>query len=235
MDSKRKEELEIFQNELTYLFKNSFLLNQALTHKSFVNENIEAACEDNEKMEFLGDAVLDLVISDYIIKKYPHYPEGDLSKLRSAVVSESSLVKIAKGIDLGKYLLLGKGEEQSGGREKKSLLANALEAIIAAIYLDSGLNEANKFIIHQFAKTVAESVKTHQDYKTSLQEYTQREFNCVPHYRVVTECGPDHKKTFEIEVVIKNNMSGKGIGNSKKEAEQKSAEDVLKRIQGKKN
>ncbi len=227
--------LENIQKKLSYNFKNIDLLREALTHKSFVNENPELNLNDNERLEFLGDAVLDLVISTYLIKNFPHFQEGELSRSKSIVVSESSLAKIAAGLDLGQYLFLGRGEEQTGGRKKESLLANALEAIIAAIYLDGGLEAADDLIRMTFAGDIM--IIAHEgislDYKTDLQEYCQARGLHLPVYKVKKESGPDHRKTFEIELLIDGKVLGIGSGRSKKEAEQKAAEEALKNLTSK--
>lgn len=224
--------LENLQKKLSYNFKNIDILREALTHKSFVNENPDLKLNDNERLEFLGDAVLDLVISTYLLKNFPHFQEGELSKLKSLVVNESSLSRIAAGMDIGQHLFLGRGEEQTGGRKKDSLLANALEAIIAAIYLDGGLDAADDFIRMTFTEDIMVIAREgiSLDYKTDLQEYCQARGLSLPVYKVVRESGPDHKKTFEIELLIDGELYGIGTGRSKKEAEQKAAEGALKNL-----
>ena len=223
------------QKKLSYYFINIDLLLEAITHKSYVNENPDLNYKDNERLEFLGDAVLDLSISSYLVENFPHYQEGELSKIKSMMVSEASLAKIAAELDLGEYLLLGKGEEHTGGRKKESLLANALEAVIAAIYLDGGLPAADGFIrmvfVAQIQTITREGISL--DYKTDLQEYCQGHDLELPSYRVSKEMGPDHKKTFEVELLIDGEVLGLGIGKNKKEAEQRAAKETLKYLTSK--
>jgi ribonuclease III len=220
------------QDDIGYSFNDTGLIREALTHKSFGNENPSEGGRDNERLEFLGDAVLDLVVSDRLMEQFPQYREGDLSRLKSALVSEPSLAIVAKSLDLGKFLLLGKGEEQTGGRRKESLLANALEAVIAAIYLDGGLGAAGRFIHHHFAPLIASLAAEggSLDFKTDLQELCQERSLPLPNYRVVGEFGPDHQKTFRVDLLIGDNVWGTGEGKSKKEAEQKSAREALERL-----
>jgi len=223
------------QKRLSYYFINIDLLREAITHKSYVNENPDLNAKDNERLEFLGDAVLDLAISSYLFVNFPYYQEGELSKFKSMMVSEPSLSKIASDLDIGEYLLLGRGEEHTGGRKKESLLANALEAIIAAIYLDGGLPAADGFIrmvfVAQIQTITREGISL--DYKTDLQEYCQGHDLELPSYRVSKEIGPDHKKTFEVEILINGEVLGLGIGKNKKEAEQRAAKEALKYLTSK--
>ena len=218
------------QKRLSYNFSNIDILIEALTHKSYVNENPDLNIKDNERLEFLGDAVLDLSISAYLVENFPHYQEGELSKLKAMMVSETSLTKIASELDIGDYLLLGRGEEHTGGRKKESLLANALEAIIAAIYLDGGLPAADGFVRMVFVAHIQliarEGISL--DYKTDLQEYCQAHDLELPSYRVSKEMGPDHRKTFEVELLISGEVMGLGVGRNKKEAEQRAANEALK-------
>ena len=221
---------EDIQQKISYTFKNLELLVRALTHKSYTNEN--RVFSHNERMEFLGDAVLNLVVSEYLMKSCPDLTEGDLSRLRSAIVSEPSLTKVGRSIGLGKYLLLGKGEERTGGRTKESLLANSVEALIGAIYLDSGADDAASFIIHFFGETLKKNCDgriTH-DYKTELQELCQERYRHLPEYRMISETGPDHQKQFEVEMSIRNIVYGHGKGRSKKEAEQRAAKSALLKL-----
>ena len=206
-------------------FKNLLLLQQALIHKSFTNENPQLQLQDNERLEFLGDAVLDLIISDCLMVEYPDYSEGDLSKFRAQMVSEQGLCKMAERYFLGRFLFLGKGEERSGGREKPSLLSNAYEAVVGALYLDQGFQRTKKIIVEHFSYFLSELEKTefHQDYKTKLQEMVQNRFGISPKYVLVKETGPDHQKSFEISLKVKKREIGKGKGRNKKEAEQKAA------------
>lgn len=224
----RKEELAKLQKILGYSFREAKLLNKALTHKSYVNET-GGNLKHNERFEFLGDSVLDLIVSEYMIRKFSDYKEGVLSKIRAGVVNESCLAKLARKIDLGDYLLLGRGEEMSGGRNKPSLLANAYEALVGAIYFDSNLETAAKVLLPSIKKEIKGFIETPEsrDYKSDLQEYTQNKMACIPAYKVTKEIGPDHEKQFEVVVSIKNKSRGKGMGRSKKEAEQAAAKMAL--------
>ena len=221
-------QLSLLQNELGYQFKDVALLTKALTHKSYVNEKNEFI-KDNERFEFLGDSVLDLIVSDYMVKKYTHYSEGALSKIRASVVNESGLASLSRKIGLGKYLLLGRGEDLSGGRNKSSLLANTFEALVGAIYRDSNLETTCRVLMPLLEKEIDAYAETCQfrDYKSDLQEYTQNKLLCVPAYKVNKEIGPDHDKRFEVVVLIRDEVCGQGIGRSKKEAEQAAAKIAL--------
>ena len=224
----RREELSKLQKTLGYSFKEIKLLNKALTHKSYVNETGEDL-KHNERFEFLGDSVLDLMVSEYMVLKYSDYKEGVLSKIRAGVVNESCLAKLAQNMDLGAYLLLGRGEEMSGGRKKASLLANAYEALAGAIYFDSNLETAAKILLPSIKKEITRFIETPEsrDYKSDLQEYTQNKMVCIPVYKVIREVGPDHEKQFEVVVSVKDTDRGKGMGRSKKEAEQAAAKVAL--------
>ena len=223
------ENVHELEKRLEYDFNQPSLLMQALTHKSFANENRLGMAGHNERLEFLGDTVLDFLISDFIMKLCPNSPEGELSKLRAVVVSEPSLSKVAQRLGIGGYLFLGKGEELTHGREKPSLLANAMEAIIAAIYLDSGLDEAYRFIRNNFEKDIKDMVSGGLvfDYKTELQEACQGKFGELPKYTVINESGPDHQKVFEVKIEAGGRVLGNGSGRSKKEAEQHAAQAAL--------
>lgn len=216
--------------------RNSKLLNQALTHRSYINENRLKDLKDNEELEFLGDAVLGLVISDYLYRKYPEYSCGELSKLKGIVVSEPILTKRAQGLGVGKYLLLGKGEERAGGRARPSILSDALEAIIGALYLDRGLETARRFILEGFAREIGSFIKEEylQDYKGRLQEIIQARFKRKPRYKVIGERGPQHRKVFTVEVRLGERVIGEGKGKSKKEAEQRAAQQALVKIESEK-
>jgi ribonuclease-3 len=223
----RKEQLGELQQALGYRFDCSELLNQALTHKSFVHEQREPV-QHNERLEFLGDAVLGLVISEYCYKKFPDLAEGELSKLRASLVNDGNLARIARRLELGSYLLVGRGEEITGGRAKVSLLAATFEAVLAAIYLDSSLDDVSQVILQCFEEDLHTVLQEgYRDFKSELQEYTQEKFGCVPTYAVVRECGPDHEKMFEVELAIRHQFQGLGAGKSKKEAEQDAARKVL--------
>ncbi|MEW6408791.1 MAG: ribonuclease III [Nitrospirota bacterium] len=222
------------QENINYTFNNENLLIQAITHKSYANEK---GVPDNERLEFLGDSVLNFIVSDYLIKKFPEYTEGNLSKLKAYIVNENTLYRIAEELHLGDYLLLGKGEEITGGRRKTSILADTLEALIAAIYLDGGFDAAS-LLVRSFISREIHDIDIKgiiYDFKTELQEYSQRIFGSLPYYKISGEYGPDHEKTFEIEVTINDEIYGRGIGKSKKEAEQSAAAralNKLRRIEG---
>ena len=218
-----------------YRFNNPALLEEALTHKSHVNERKGAARPHNERLEFLGDAVLSLIISDHLARLYPQLSEGALSKLKATLVSESSLAQAARRLQLGSLLRLGRGEERSQGREKNSLLADALEAVIAAVYLDGGLEASRVFtegvLAHELAQADAQQgAPGGEDYKTRLQEWCQQRYDELPWYDTVRESGPDHQKLFEVEVRVKGDLMGSGRGFSKKEAEQMAAQQALERL-----
>ncbi len=229
LSTDRTQELACLQKQIGYTFRDISLLNKALTHKSYVNENSQPL-KDNERFEFLGDSVLDLIVSGYMIKAFPNFSEGTLSKIRAAVVNESCLTELARQIDLGKYLLLGKGEESSGGREKNSLLANAYEALAGAVYFDSDLETALNIYLPVLEKEIAKYAETarFRDHKSELQEYTQTHFNGIPNYKIVNEKGPAHAKEFEVVVLVQEIIRGRGNGKSKKEAEQAAAQSALK-------
>lgn len=215
------------QELIFHRFRDRELLERALTHKSYANENRMSA--HNERLEFLGDAVLNLVISEHLMETCPDSTEGDLSRLRASVVSEPALASIARGIGLGRYILLGRGEEQTGGRDKDSLLANCLEALIASVYLDAGKDAAAEFIIRFFNEAIKKSCTARGalDYKTELQEHCQERLRQLPEYRVISETGPDHQKQFTVEILVRGEVCGRGVGRSKKDAEQKAAKEAL--------
>jgi ribonuclease-3 len=223
----RKAQLAKLECVLGYRFTRLDLLNQALTHKSYVHERREPA-QHNERLEFLGDAVLGLVISDYCYVKFVDRSEGELSKLRASLVNEHNLARVARRLHLGDYLLMGRGEELTGGRTKPSLLADTLEAVLAAVYLDSSLSEVYRVVQRCFQDELETVLSTGlKDYKSELQEYTQEKFGCIPSYVVAREYGPDHEKIFEVELAIRGRLQGVGAGKSKKEAEQAAARQVL--------
>ena len=214
------------EKKIGYEFKNPELLFRALSHSSFVNES-HSGTDSNERLEFLGDSVLGIIAADYLYSNYIHLPEGELTKLRAALVCENSLYQFAKEISLGKYLKLGKGEVHTGGRERPSILADAFEALIAAIYLDGGMENARKFVLH----FIVHAIKTHQrafkDYKTTLQEIIQKNPEEQLDYVLTGESGPDHDKRFEVEIHLNSNVMGRGVGRSKKQAEQEAAKEAL--------
>lgn len=215
-----------FQQEIGYQFQNEELLCQALMHSSYANEKHMKKHSDNERLEFLGDAVLELVTSEFLYHRYGQVPEGDLTKKRASIVCEQTLTLCTKDIHLGEYLFLGKGEELTGGRERKSILSDAMEAVIGAIFLDGGLTNAKEFI-YRFVLTDIESKELFYDSKTILQEYVQANYEEELQYTVVGEEGPDHAKIFRIEARIGNRCMGSGEGQSKKAAEQEAAYNAL--------
>ncbi|MGN0499280.1 MAG: ribonuclease III [Acutalibacteraceae bacterium] len=220
-------ELEQFCKTLEYDFKNIEYLKTALTHSSYANERKDGVvC--NERQEFLGDSVLSIIVSDYIFKNCPDLPEGELTKLRASLVCEKTLAVYARSINLGKYLLLSRGESKNGGRNRPSILADAFESVIAAIYLDGGMECARKFVL----RFVVDDIKNHRthnfvDYKTKLQEIVQKNPEEKISYVLTGESGPDHDKHFTVEVHLNSNVVGKGGGRSKKEAEQQAAREAL--------
>lgn len=220
------KDLKQLEDKIEYVFKDKLLLKQALTHSSYANEN-RGTGPFNERLEFLGDAVLSLVTAEYLFKKFPEMPEGELSKLRSGLVCTSSLCDYAKSISLGDFLFLGKGEENSGGRQRPSNLENTFEALIAAVYLDGGLEKARAFVL----RFLNASIETHhisfKDYKTLLQEVIQQNHEETLNYVITGESGPDHDKRFDAEVHLNSNVIGRGSGKSKKQAEQEAAREAL--------
>ncbi|MFO7951883.1 MAG: ribonuclease III [Bacillota bacterium] len=213
-----------FLDQLGWEVNNIKLVEQALTHTSYAHEKKQHGYH-NERLEFLGDAVLELVISDYLYYNYPDLPEGKLTKLRADLVCEASLVRLAFELDLGQYLRLGKGEVTSGGYSRPSLLADAVEALIGAVYLDSGLEIGRKYVLQLYEPILQELQEgvLNRDFKTLLQEFSQARFAVTPAYRIINESGPDHNKVFEAEVILASKSVGKGQGRSKKEAEQAAA------------
>ncbi len=225
-------QLEKLQKTLGVKFKNRSLLNTALTHRSFVNE-IGGSILDNERLEYFGDSVLALVVNEYLYKHYERYPEGNLAKIKSAVVSEATLSKVARKMNLGSYILMGKGEEQSGGRERPSILANTFEAIIAAVYLDAGFKTCRKFVLNKLKNEIEriDRLAYLRDPKTTLQEYVQKKYKERPVYDLVEEKGPDHQKEFIVNLVIDGRVVVRGEGTSKRKAEMNAAMEALKMIE----
>jgi ribonuclease III len=228
MNDNKLKQLDLLQENLGYVFRNPELLSTALTHRSYINENPQLGASDNERLEFLGDAVLGLCVSDLLMKKHADFDEGTLSKIRSLLVNEKPLADLAAKLDLGNCLLLGRGEEHSGGRAKESLLANALEAVIAAIYLDSGFGKTRTVLKRLISPLLNDEALYAQcfDYKTALQELCQKKYKSAPLYTLLNESGPDHDKTFEVEVTMGDDIRQTGRGKSKKEAQKQAAHKV---------
>ena len=223
--------METLESKLGYTFRDRGLLENALTHSSYANEN-HSPGGSNERLEFLGDSILGMVTADHLYKEHPDLPEGDLTRTRAALVCEESLVEVADRLDLGSYLRLGKGESQGGGRERCSIRADAVEAVLAAVFLDGGLVEAKK-IIHRFILDREAEKTANRDFKTALQELVQRESGQVLTYRLTGESGPDHAKVFSVEVELNGASIGQGQGHSKKEAEQMAAKAAIEKIKEK--
>ena len=216
-----------FEQILNYKFSNQELLKNALTHSSYANE-VHSHTGSNERSEFLGDSVLSIIVSDYIYKNFKNLPEGELTKLRASLVCEKSLFSFAKQINLGDYILLGKGEMHNHGNERASILSDAFEAVLAAIYLDGGMESARKFVLHFIIPELKERDEdTFKDYKTALQEVIQRNPEERLKYVLTDESGPDHDKRFTVEVHLNSNIIGCGVGKSKKQAEQEAARQAL--------
>lgn len=229
----KKTKFKELQSYLTYNFQDEEILKTALTHSSYVNENKLKAIDSNERLEFLGDAILGLVVSEHLFHKYPLYPEGKLTKLRAKIVCEQSLAYVAKRFKIGEYLLLGKGEEATGGRNRDSILADTMEAIIGAVYLDSDYEKVKEVLIEKFTRDIEKAASEgilFMDYKTELQEKIQKNGNSKIEYIVSREEGPDHGKIFYINVYVDDDKSGGGKGKNKKEAEQHAAKDALGRL-----
>ena len=225
--------LAALQDLIAYRFQNPLLLTQALTHRSFLYEGHERG-EDNERLEFLGDSVIEVVVSHLLLIRFPHLAEGGLSKMRAELVKEATLASLARAIQLGAVLRLGRGEDETGGREKASILAGGFEALMAAVYLDGGHAEVSRLIEGLYTPLfgAVSGTEKDRDFKTRLQEYTQLHLQVTPQYTVTREHGPDHAKTFEVVITINGRVYGRGQGRSKKEAEQQAAEEALQSLQG---
>ena len=218
------------ERAIGYRFKNITLLQNALAHSSYANERWHNSLLSNERLEFLGDAILGMTVAKYLYQTFPDRPEGELTRMRADMVCEQTLAKVAARINLGKHLLLGNGEEQGGGRTRNSILADAVESVIAASYLDGGMEAAQRFI-EQFILVEVPVKKLHNtDYKTALQELVQQKKNQVLSYALVGESGPDHDKQFDVEVSLNGQVVGTGTGSSKKRAEQDAARVALEKL-----
>ena len=225
--------VESLQERLGYQFSNEKLLQTALTHKSFSNENSANPVECNERLEFLGDAVLDLVISHQSFDEYPSLQEGELTRIRAELVSEKNLSTLASQLEVGPCLLLGRGERRSGGDQKNSLLADSMEALFGAIFCDSDYDTVKSVILSMFDDSIVRAARKEYDldFKTNLQELCQKKFHNPPEYRLLNATGPDHQKLYEIEVLLTGEPLGRGTGRSKKSAEQQAAQVALDRLQ----
>jgi ribonuclease III len=229
-------ELEPLERQIGYRFKDRGLLEHALTHRSRVHEDASGGVFDNESMEFLGDSVLGFVIADMLFREFPHHNEGQKSKLKASIVSAASLARLGEKINLGEFLILGRGEEKTGGRRKLALIADCYEALIAAIYIDGGIEPAKTFIERQFARLIQEARRTGahatftEDYKSALQEWLQSHDRGLPAYRLAGEIGPAHRRLFDVEVVVNGVPVARAEGKSKKEAAQAAAKLALDRL-----
>src|SRR5580765_9089865 len=229
-------ELEPLERRVGYRFKDRGMLEHALTHRSRVHEDASGGVFDNESMEFLGDSVLGFVIAAMLFREFPQHNEGQKSKLKASLVSAASLARLGEQLDLGPFLILGRGEEKTGGRHKHAIIADCYEALIAAIYLDGGIEQAQKFIESQFADLVEEARRSGaaasftEDWKSALQEYLQSHGRGLPAYRLAAEVGPDHRKSFVVEVVVEGEPVANAEGRSKKEAAQAAAKAALERL-----
>ena len=230
-DNRNNEDVKNFEKKLGYKYKNIFMLENALTHSSYANEvkSKGIKSESNERLEFLGDAVLELITSEYLYSNLKDYKEGELTKIRASIVCEESLFNFAESLDLGEVLFLGNGEISSNGRRRKSILADAFEAVLGSVFLDGGLIAAKKFLLQFIEKSVGGIVKEGdlKDYKSLLQQIIQQGSGEILEYNLIRESGPDHEKIFEVQAVLNNNIVGEGKGRSKKIAEQNAAKEAL--------
>ena len=229
MDNRDDDRLERVELALGYRFRDRELLEEALTHRTFVNE--AGGGKDNQRLEFFGDAVLDFLLSDLLLVRFPESREGELTRIRASLVDEASLARIAAGLDLGSSLRLGRGEEKGGGREKRSLLADAFEALLAALYLDGGIEEARRVVRELFAELlVSGEVLSGRDFKTDLQERARHQRGELPRYQLKEASGPDHDRHFTVEIYLGNDLMGEGEGRTNKEAEQAAARAASARL-----
>jgi len=233
IDRERLKTLKRLERQIRYRFRNKTLLNQALTHKSFANERSKSKIGDNERLEFLGDSVLGIVMSRILYDECPGHDEGVLTRYKSQLVSGAMLARIAKNLSIGDFLLLGKGEEASGGRKHLSNILCALEALIGAIYLDGDIKPAFKFIssVFKLELGLVKEGKGSKDYKSILQQAALKKHQTIPSYKIISEIGPDHKKHFIVEVLISGKRSGIGSGSNKKAAEQAAAKEAISNIE----
>ncbi|MDD5382278.1 MAG: ribonuclease III [Candidatus Margulisbacteria bacterium] len=231
LSPEREKELQELESKIKTSFLNKILLNQALTHSSYGNE---FKVPDNERLEFLGDAVLKLVISEHIYNKFPEKAEGDLTKIRASVISDETLAGVGRHLNVGDYLLLSANEKSTGGTRRKSNLANTFEALIGAVYLDEGLGKSRDLILQFLSGEIEKTSRAGyiRDYKSAVQEYAQKHKWELPRYRVIKESGPKHRRVFWMEVRLKGKVYGVGRGRNKKESEQRAAMHALTRIKG---
>ena len=215
---------------LGYTFRNKTLLENALTHSSYANENRERHLPDNERLEFLGDSILGFVVAEYLYRNFPDKPEGELTRIRADLVCERNLAEAAATIELGSYLLLGHGEEQGGGRKRDSIVSDAMESVIAASFMDGGFAAAKEIIDRLILSNIPKGRPRNFDYKTAFQELVQRKKDQQIHYELTDESGPDHDKHFEVEVLLNGKAVGHGVGSSKKRAEQAAAEAAIEAL-----
>lgn len=215
---------------LGYTFRNKALLENALTHSSYANENRERHLPDNERLEFLGDSILGFVVAEYLYRNFPDKPEGELTRIRADLVCERNLAEAAATIELGSYLLLGHGEEQGGGRKRDSIVSDAMESVIAASFMDGGFAAAKEIIDRLILSNIPKGRPRNFDYKTAFQELVQRKKDQQIHYELTGESGPDHDKHFEVEVLLNGKAVGHGVGSSKKRAEQAAAEAAIETL-----
>ena len=225
--------LSKLEQAIGYTFRDRSLLENALRHSSYANENRKENLSSNERLEFLGDSVLGFVVAEYLYKTYPDHPEGDLTRMRAELVCEGSLASVAERLELGRHLKLGHGEENGGGRKRPSINADAVESILAAMYLDGGLEPAKTLIYRMILNGTEKQAPVNTDFKTMLQELVQKEKNQVLKYCLVAESGPDHDKEFRVIVLLNDRIIGEGTGRSKKRAEQAAAAQGLEKLQNK--
>jgi len=228
-----RDEFDALEQAIDYRFRDRGLLEHAMTHTSRANEDVSGGVTDNESLEFLGDAILGFVIADLLFREFPQFNEGQKSKIKATLVSTTTLARQAEKLTIGENLLLGRGEEKSGGRRKQALLADGYEALIAAIYLDGGVEQARAFITREFATLVSDVRRTGLvggDHKSALQEFLQSNEEALPEYRLAGTVGPDHRKLFQIQVVVRDQVLAEAIAPSKKEAEQEAAKVALEKL-----
>lgn len=229
-----QSDLQQLQKILGVSIRNEKLFITAFTHRSYLNEHHENNLESNERLEFLGDAVLQLISSEYLFNKYQNMPEGELTNLRSSIVCTSSLAYESKRLGFGKLLLLSKGEEITGGREREYILANTFEAVLGALYLEEGLDFCRNFLEKELLYKTQDIIKeqTHKDHKSKLQEIAQEKYSYTPQYTLIESWGPDHDKTFKVLVKIGDKVFGEGVGKSKQKAEMEAAKNALEKVAG---